>query len=103
MVPRACDRGAGQVGLRLLTNKENQEQILVTSFVFDDECCQYLWNASILDFFGVCVYVKSWLAIFPPCPGIIRGARLRMLRSGHSHEDVDQTFGGPSRPLKSTG
>ena len=42
VVPRACDRGAGQVGLRLLTNKENQEQILVTSFVFDDECCQYL-------------------------------------------------------------
>ena len=44
-------------------------------------------------FFGVCVYVKSWLGNIPTLPGIIRGARLRMLRSGHSHEDVDQTFG----------
>ena len=25
--------------------------------------------------------------------GVIRCARLRMLRSGHSHEDVDQMFG----------
>ena len=26
-------------------------------------------------------------------PGVIGGARLRQLRSGHSHEDIDQLFG----------
>ena len=41
-----------------------------------------------------CVSVSDdGLAMSLPLAGILCGARLRMLRSGHSHEDVDQTFG----------
>ena len=36
--------------------------------------------------------VKDFVCL-PRLQGIIHAARLRNLRSGHSHEDVDQAFG----------
>ena len=44
--------------------------------------------------FCICVIWSIWTqGIAAVTSGIVRGAQLRMLRSGHSHEDVDQVFG----------
>lgn len=39
------------------------------------------------------------LIVAIPCQGILAGATLQHLRSGHSHEDIDQVFGSLSLHL----
>ena len=64
-------------------------------FCFDSGWFPVSWSHAAMISSGSCHQLCTILGICA-CQGILAGASMRHLRSGHSHEDVDQVFGSLS-------